>query len=110
MYYVFDIHVANVISQNTNPFNINNKSNITTRRAKPRNLALKVRLGLWAAKKWTMECSRTECRAGWERLGLSKESKGVGVNYGQGLQVGTWITEGRIGQRGQEEFHPNEDT
>lgn len=31
MYYVFDIHVANVISQNTNPFNINNKSNITTR-------------------------------------------------------------------------------
>lgn len=57
MYYVFDIYVANTISQNTNPFNINNKFNIITRRAKPRNSDLKVRLGLWAAKKWTMECS-----------------------------------------------------
>lgn len=45
---------------------------------------------------------RSECRVGWERLGFSKGSKGVGVNYGQGLQVGTQITKGRIGQGGQE--------
>ena len=51
MYYLFHIYVANTISQNTNPFIINNKFNIITRRAKPRNSDLKVRLGLWTAKK-----------------------------------------------------------
>lgn len=82
-----------------NPFNISNKFNTTTRGAKPRNSALEVRPGWCVAKKWTKECWGEECRGGW---GLLRGPKGVGVKYGQGLQVGKWITEGRIGQRARE--------
>lgn len=36
--------------------------------------------------------------------------KGVRVKHGQGLQVGTRITEGRTGQgEHRKEFHPNEE-
>lgn len=90
-----DFQIANKISQNTNLFNINNRFNTITRETKPRESALEVRPAWWPAKKWIKECSGAECR-GLEFV--VRGPKGLGVKYGQGLQVGTWITEGRTGQ------------
>ena len=94
-----DIQIANKISQNTNHFNINNRFNTTTRKTKPRNSVLGVKPGWRPAKKWIKECSGAEYR-GLEFV--FRGPKGLGVKYGQGLQVGTWITEGRTGQGVQE--------
>lgn len=88
MYQIFDIQIANEISWNTNPVHINNKFGTTTRKSKPRNPSLEVSPGWQPAKQWTKEYSEAE-RGGLEFV-LGRP-KGVGVKYGQSLQVGAWI-------------------